>query len=77
MANIQCARCGNEGPPPDFIPYEGALKAAIVSQICSECWEAWKKMSVMVINEFRLTPFLPEHRQVLEQHMKDFLKYKA
>lgn len=77
MGDIKCARCGNCGPPPDFIPYDGLLKEAIVSQICQECWEAWKKMSVMVVNEFRLTPFLPEHRQVLEQHMKEFLKLKV
>lgn len=74
MAEIQCVRCGNKGAPPDFVPYEGSLKETIVSQICAECWEAWKKMSVMVVNEFRLTPFLPEHRQVLERHMKEFLK---
>lgn len=70
-------RCGGEGNPPDFVPYQGALKEAILSQICAECWEAWKKMSVMVVNEFRLTPFLPEHRQILEQHMREFLKLKV
>ena len=74
MANIKCVRCNKEDAPPDFIPYEGKLKEAIASQICQECWEAWKKMSVMVVNEFRLTPFLPEHRQILEDHMKEFLK---
>lgn len=71
---IQCVRCGGKGKEPEFVPYEGKLKEAICSQVCQECWEAWKKMSVMVINEYRLTPFLPEHREILETHMKEFLK---
>ena len=74
MSNVKCVRCGNEGPSPEFVPYSGALKEAILAQVCADCWEAWKKMSVMVVNEFKLTPFLPQHREILEQHMKEFLK---
>ena len=77
MSNVNCGRCGKEGASPDFIPYAGALKEAIESQVCGVCWEAWKKMSVMVVNEFKLTPFLPEHKEILEQHLKDFLKLKV
>lgn len=77
MSNIQCVRCGNEARPPEFVPYEGKLKETILKQICSDCWEAWKKMSVMVVNEFRLTPFLPQHREILESHMREFLKLKS
>lgn len=74
--SLKCVRCEKDGAPPEFIPYSGPLKEAIASQICAECWEEWKKMSVMVVNEFRLTPFLPEHKEILQQHMKDFLKLK-
>lgn len=74
---MKCIRCGQEGSPPDFVPYSGPLKEAIVSQVCANCWEAWKKMSVMVINEFKLTPFLPQHREILEQHLKEFLNLKV
>lgn len=76
MTNIKCIRCGADALPPDFIPYEGALKAAILAQTCAQCWEEWKKMSVMVVNENRLTPFLPQHREILEQQMKEFLGLK-
>lgn len=76
MENVECVRCGQKGTPPEFVPYQGKLKEAIVTQACADCWEAWKKMSVMVINEFRLTPFLPQHREILEQHLVEFLKLK-
>ncbi|OGQ05965.1 MAG: hypothetical protein A2W61_04395 [Deltaproteobacteria bacterium RIFCSPLOWO2_01_44_7] len=73
MSNIKCLRCGAEATPPDFVPYSGPLKEAIVKQVCGQCWEEWKKMSVMVVNEYKLTPFLPQHREILEQQMKEFL----
>lgn len=76
MSAVKCVRCGNEAPPPDFIPYAGALKEAVAKQVCAECWEAWKNRSVMVVNEFRLMPFLPQHKEILEQHMVEFLKLK-
>ena len=73
MSAVKCVRCGNEAPPPDFIPYAGALKEAIGAQICAECWEAWKKMSVMVVNEFRLTPFCPSTRKFWNSTWSNFL----
>lgn len=74
MTTIKCVRCGLNSAPPDFVPYSGPLKEAIVTQVCHQCWEEWKRMSVMVVNEYRLTPFLPQHREIIEQHMKEFLK---
>lgn len=76
MSNIKCVRCGADAPPPDFVPYPAPLKEAIVTQVCGPCWEEWKKMSVMVVNEYKLTPFLPQHREILEQQMKEFLGLK-
>lgn len=76
MNPILCIRCGATANPPEFVPYKGPLKEAILSQTCENCWEEWKKMSVMVVNENRLTPFLPEHREILEKQMKEFLGLK-
>jgi len=74
---IQCVRCKATSSPPEFVPYSGPLKEAIEKQVCNQCWEEWKKMSVMVVNEYKLTPFLPQHREILEQHMKEFLGLKT
>jgi len=70
---MNCTKCQKEGSPPDFVPYEGELLKAILSQICSNCWDEWKTQSVIVINEGRLTLFLPEHQKFLEAEMKKFL----
>ncbi|MDP2599361.1 MAG: Fe(2+)-trafficking protein [Deltaproteobacteria bacterium] len=76
MNTIKCVRCGADAAPPDFVPYPAPLKAAIEAQVCGPCWEEWKKRSVMVVNEYKLTPFLPQHREILEQQMKEFLGLK-
>ncbi len=75
--SVTCTRCKNEAPEIEFIPYEGELKKLLHSNICNNCWEERKKMSVMVVNEYRLTPFLPEHRKILEEQMREFLNLKA
>ncbi len=40
---------------------------------CNECWEEWKKYSVMVMNEMRLDMSLPDHRKVLKKYEKVFV----
>ena len=73
MSSIQCKRCGSGGEAAGLVP-PGKYHQYILDNICKNCWEEWKKMSVKVINEYRLTPFLPQHKEVLEAQMKQFLK---
>lgn len=74
MANVKCLRCGQDAPGiPEPKPYPGDLGKNIVEHVCNACWEAWKKFSVNVINDYRLRPFLPQDRAVVEKHMKQYL----
>ncbi len=72
MSEIQCKRCSGSGEGPGFVP-PGKNQKYIQENICKDCWEEWKKMSVKVINENRLTPFMPQHKEILEEQMKQFL----
>lgn len=74
MATIKCLRCGQQalglaGDPP----YPGEIGKTIAGHICQSCWEGWKKFSVNVINDYKLKPFLPQDRAVVEKHMKQYL----
>lgn len=77
MAPIKCMRCGQEGEGFASSPYPGSLGEKILKGTCQKCWEEWKKFSVMVINDFKLRPFLPEDRSVLEKHMKQYLNLEG
>lgn len=71
---VQCLRCGQQAPEiPGGAPYPGEIGKTIAGHICQACWEGWKKFSVNVINDYRLKPFLPQDRAVVERHMKQYL----
>ncbi len=74
MANVTCLRCGQEAPAiTDPKPYPGALGENIAKHICQGCWDGWRKFSVNVINDYKLRPFLPQDRAIVEKHMKQYL----
>ena len=39
---------------------------------CNKCWEEWKEMRIMVMNEMHLDMSLADHRKVLRKHEKIF-----
>ena len=40
--------------------------------VCNKCWEEWKEMRIMVMNEMHLDMSLSDHRKVLKKHEKIF-----
>ena len=40
---------------------------------CSKCWEEWKEMRIMVMNEMHLDMSMSDHRKVLRKHEKMFV----
>ena len=73
MPKIKCLKCGQEAERLSQPPYPGALGALILDNTCQKCLDEWKKFSVMVINDYKLRPFLPDHRAILEKNLKQFL----
>ncbi|GEM_PF-70419 len=74
---FKCLRCGQEAKKLSGKPYPGTLGETIHENICQACWEAWQKFSVNVINDFKLRPFMPKDRGILEQNMKKFLNLEV
>lgn len=72
MSELLCSRCGNRGLVIEGSPYPGPLGRLIIQKVCQTCFGEWKKFSVNVINDFKLRPFLPKDRAVVEDHMKMF-----
>jgi len=74
MTKVTCLRCGQEAPGiPEDQRYPGEIGKMIAGHTCQACWEGWKKFSVNVINDYKLRPFLPQDRAVVERHMKQYL----
>ena len=67
MAKI-CTKCKKT------IPDDVELAPAAANYpCCNECWEEWKKYSVMVMNEMRLDMSSADHRKVLKRYEKVFV----
>ncbi len=54
-------------------PLPGPLGERIVNEISKEAWQQWLAHQTMLINENRLSPLDPEHRQYLIEQAEAFL----
>jgi Fe-S cluster biosynthesis and repair protein YggX len=77
MPQITCTRCGQLKEALQNNPYPGTeLGQELAAQVCDSCWAEWERMELMIVNEYRLTPFMKAHRDVLLAKMREFLHMK-
>lgn len=69
---VQCIKLGKEAEGLDLPPYPGELGKHIFENVSKEAWQMWLGQQTMLINEYRLSPIDPKHRQFLEQEMEKF-----
>ena len=70
---VQCVVLGKEADGLPFQSYPGELGKRIFDNVSQEAWQNWLAHQTMLINEMRLSPINPEHRQFLEGEMEKFL----
>ena len=71
---VACRRCRRSGAPGLTAPtHPGALGDEIRTSICVDCWDEWRQVEVMVINELRLDFMDAGSGAILEQHLREFL----
>ena len=69
---VQCVKLGKEAEGLERAPYPGDLGQKIFDNVSKEAWQMWLKHQTILINENRLSPIDPKHRQFLEQEMEKF-----
>ncbi len=62
-----CTKC-----KADISDSEQLVPQAEKYPVCNKCWEEWKEMRIMVMNEMHLDMSLSDHRKVLKKHEKIF-----
>ena len=71
---LQCVRCGKpDREPISRPPFPNELGQRLVSQICSECWDEWKRRQMLLINHYGLNVRAPEAREFLVTNLRTFL----
>ena len=57
----------------DFAPWPGEAGQRVFAHIGKPAWAKWLAHQTMLINENRLSPLNPQHRNYLQEQMVRFL----
>lgn len=69
---VNCVVLKKEAEGLDKPPYPGELGQRIYENASKEAWQMWMKQQTMLMNENRLSPIDPKHRQFLVEEMEKF-----
>ena len=69
---VNCVVLKKEAEGLDRAPYPGELGQRILENASKEAWDMWMKQQTMLMNENKLSPIDPKHRQFLLDEMEKF-----
>ncbi|PZO65127.1 MAG: oxidative damage protection protein [Pseudoxanthomonas suwonensis] len=70
---VFCQLDQREADGLDFPPWPGEIGQRVFEHIGKPAWDRWLAHQTMLINENRLSPLNPEHRNYLQEQMVRFL----
>lgn len=71
---FECVRCGRgDRDPIARPPFPDDLGARLADEICSECWEEWKRRQMLLINHYGLNVRDTRAREFLLTNLRSFL----
>jgi Fe-S cluster biosynthesis and repair protein YggX len=73
MAEIRCARCGEQGEQLPKAPLKNELGERVHAQICQQCWDQWLRYQTALINHNGLDVRDRPAREFLMANMEAFL----
>ena len=69
---VNCVRLKQEAEGLDRQPYPGELGKRVFENVSKEGWQQWLKHQTMLINENRLSPMNPKHKEFITAEMEKF-----
>ena len=69
---VNCVVLKKEAEGLDRAPYPGEIGQRILENASKESWGMWMKQQTMLMNENKLSPMDPKHRQFLVEEMEKF-----
>lgn len=69
---VNCVVLKKEAEGLDKAPYPGEIGQRILENASKEAWSMWMKQQTMLMNENKLSPIDPKHRQFLVDEMEKF-----
>ena len=69
---VNCVVLKKEAEGLDRSPYPGEIGQRILENASKKAWGMWMKQQTMLMNENKLSPMDPKHRQFLVDEMEKF-----
>ena len=69
---FKCTRCEQKGEPLGYAPFPSEDGERVAKEICKDCWQAWQKKQMQLINHFGLDVSNTDSHQFLVDNMKIF-----
>lgn len=69
---VKCVKFGRELPGLDEAPWPGELGQRIYENVSQAAWDLWKEQMKMLLNEYRLMPWMKESQEIIAQQMEKF-----
>ncbi|MEE9206876.1 MAG: oxidative damage protection protein [Gemmatimonadota bacterium] len=74
MERFTCVRCARDGVSAmGGPPFPNELGTRIAAEICTVCWEEWKKHQMLLINHYGLNLRDPAAKEFLYANIRSFL----
>ena len=69
---VQCVKLGREAEGLDEPPFDSPLGQRIYENVSKQAWNDWQNHMKMLLNEYRLQPWRPEHQTFIAEQMEQY-----
>lgn len=69
---VNCVKLGRQAEGLDEPPFDNELGQRIYENVSKQAWEQWSHHMKMLLNEYRLQPWRPEHQEFIAQQMVQY-----
>ena len=67
-----CVKLGVEADGLEFAPWPGELGQRILREVSKQAWREWLRQQTILINEYKLNPLEPKHKEYLAAQMEAY-----
>jgi len=69
---VKCVKLGREAEGLDEPPFDNELGQRIYENVSKEAWAQWGHHMRMLLNEYRLQPWRPEHQAFIAEQLEAY-----
>ena len=69
---VNCVKLGRQAEGLDEPPFDSPLGQRVYDNVSKEAWGQWTNHMKMLLNEYRLQPWKPEHQTFIAEQIEQY-----